>query len=479
MPAAKSGNNIYVTGSPNTLASITTDIGDTTFIEKTGTSPDIYTVKGNEIRHLRVRNGGVLTIGDPEDYSVNETLGFENLALDRTRFYIDEGGELMMVGNTVIDFGIAGDFRPYYSHIWGKTSVLGNDTYKPVWQNYRRIYIYETAWTSDTYSNDIWHFEKMIVGSSFTANDYAFYFGVRSRLRAHTFKSIIFDKSYGRGNNFYAITVPFETIGQNNLLFEDCNFEDVGNYPIYCHGGRIHVKNCTFGTTAGWKLYFIRAQQLYSFTGAKYDFGYNDKIPFGQSFSFVEGCTFENEVNKNIFIAVQGANVLIKDCEWQHDASDSIQVEYGSQVLFWTGNTFTGGRELYDLNYAGYIQRVFALNLLIQDSSETPIEGAIIYIAQSGGKEAFTFITGSDGRIHTCWDLKAAFLTHQHQYGNNKSTNVEYWSDDSNSTYHDVWIFKDGYSRNVKFVMDQDRAQTITLQPAPPNVRKSVKMVFG
>ena len=276
MPAAKSGNHIYVTGSPNTLASITTDINDTAFIEKTGTSPDIYTVKGDVIRYLRIRDGGVLTIGNPEDYSVNETLGFENLALDRTRFYVDAGGELMMVGDTVIDFGITGGFRPYYSYIYGKCSVLGNDTYKPVLQNYRRLYFHETTWTSDVYASDIWHFEKMIIGSSYTVNDYAFYFTAISKLRAHTFKSIIFDKSYGRGNGYYSITIPYNFIGQNNMLFEDCNFENVGNYPIYSHAGRVHVKNCTFGTTTSWKLYFLRTQQLFSYMEGKYDFGYDN-----------------------------------------------------------------------------------------------------------------------------------------------------------------------------------------------------------
>lgn len=467
MPAAKSGNHIYVTSSPNTLASITTDINDTTFIEKTGSSPDIYTVKGNVLRYLDVRNGGVLTIGDTGDYSMNETLGFENLANDRTRFYINAGGELMMVGDTVIDFGLAGGFRPMYTYVAGKTSVLGNDTYKPVWQNYRRIYLYETSWTVDTYVNDIWHFEKMIIGSSYTANDYAFIFEVISKLRAHTFKSIIFDKSYGRGLNFYAVGAHYNYVGYDNLVFEGCNFEDVGNYPIYSAGGRIHVKNCTFGTTASWKLLFYRGQQLYSFTEAKYDFGYNAKIPLGQSFSFVEGCTFENENNKNIILVARGANVLLKNNEWQHDAAgDSLSVEYGGQALFWTGNTFTGGREVYDLNYAGYIQRVFALNLLVQDPDEAPIEDAIIHIAQNEGKERFTFITGSDGRIHTCWDLKAAFLTHQHQYGNNKVTNVEYWSDDSNSTYHDVWIYKNGYrAQHLEMVMDADKAETVTIFP--------------
>ena len=306
----------------------------------------------------------------------------------------------------------------------------------------------------------------MIFGSGAIVNSYAFYFGVLSKLRAHTFKSILFDKSYGRGNNFYPFYTPYDFVGQDNMVIEDCNFEDVGNYGVYSSGGRVHAKNCTFGTTASRKLYFLRGQQLFSFTEGKYDFGYNDKIPFGQSFSFVEGCTFENELNKNIFLVVRGAVVLIKGCEWQHDAGESFQVEYSAQVLFWTGNTFTGGQELYDLNYSGYIQRVFALNLMVQDSDETPIEGAIIHIAQNEGKERFTFITGADGRIHTCWDLKAAFLTHQHQYGNNKATNVEYWSDDSNSTYHDVWIYKNGYrSQHLEIVMDSDNAETVTMFP--------------
>lgn len=467
MSAAKSGNHIYVSGSGNTLSSITTDIGDTTFIEKTASSPDIYTVKGNVARYLRIRNGGTLTIGDPEDYTNDETLEFENLAADRTRFYVDTGGTLLQYGDTTLNFS-KGTARPYYSYIYGKVDCLGDGTNNPVWKNYRRIYMYENQ-NNDTYSDDVWHFEEMTVGSGYTANDYAFYLNSLGKVRNHIFKSITFDKSVGNNVNMYCFSIPYGMRGAANITIEDIDFENTGNYPLYIQGGGIYVKDCTFGSTTSWKIYQLR-QFHPDPSNTVRDYGYQNEHFFGQQFTLLDGCTFENLPNDNIVYLNMGAVMAFKDCTWEHDSSDSLQVSYQARALLWTGNTFTGGREAYDVDYDGAIQRVFDLDLTIQDTDSNNLEDAIVFIEQSEGKEKFIFKTKSNGKLENCHDIEAALLTNQHQYGNSKTTDVEYWSDDDNSTYHDVTIYKDGYRPyTTTYVMDQARSATIQLDRIDAN----------
>ena len=185
MVAVKSGNHIYVTGTGNTLASITADINDTTFIEKTSSSPDVYTVKGNVARYLRIRNGGTLTIGDSADYSKNETLAFNSIVANYCRFYVDAGGRLEQYGDTTIDW-MTGAQRSYYWYVYGALYVRGDDTYTPVWQNYQRIYFYEQQ-NNNTYVNDIWDIDGLIIGSACTANYYALYFNAFGNIRFHKF----------------------------------------------------------------------------------------------------------------------------------------------------------------------------------------------------------------------------------------------------------------------------------------------------
>ena len=59
MTASKSGNNIVVNGTGNTLSSITTDIGDTTFIEQV--SAGVFEVKGNVKLYDGKYQGGRVT----------------------------------------------------------------------------------------------------------------------------------------------------------------------------------------------------------------------------------------------------------------------------------------------------------------------------------------------------------------------------------------------------------------------------------
>jgi len=463
MSAAKSGNHIVVTGTGNTLASITSDIADTTFIEKTSTSPDVYTIKGDVARYLYINAGGELTIGDPEDYSVNETLAFDQSVTQLNRLYVQAGGALLMYGDTVIDFDTHATNLSYYTYFRGKIVIQGDDTYKPVLQNYNRFYFYESE-NNDTYTDDIWTFDKMIFGSACTTNYYAFYFQGMGKVRNHSFTNITFDKSYGRGNAMYPIYIPYGINGFENITFNNINFADVGNYPVYLNNASSQeFSYCTFGTTTSWKVYIIGTYKNDS-TQRYYSYNYLSTEAYAQDFVYIHNCTFDSTGTSGVINVSVGGTLLLKDNEFQHTAGDSIQVDYQGTVMMWTGNTFTGGREVYDLDYAGCVQWVHSLDLTIQDPEGNPVEDCKVGISQSEGKESFLFRTNSSGKLINHFGINKALLTWKHQYGNNKTTNAEYWSDDSNGTYHIIRIFKVGYRPyEVNYTMSDEVTQTITL----------------
>lgn len=456
MTATKSGNHIYVAGTGNTLTSITADIADTTFIEET--SPGVFTVKGNVARYLRIRSGGVLTIGNPTDYSVAETLQFENLAANNTRFYVDANGELAQYGNTMIDFSISSN-RSYYTYIYGKTTVLGDATYQPVWQNYQRIYMYETS-LGNTYTNDVWHFENMIIGSAFTTGYYAFYFQGMGKVREHVFRNITFDKSYGRGMSMYCFRMAYIVSGAHKMTFEDLKFVDVGNYPIY-GGMDCRWSNCVFSASTNRKLYLYNGFGAAPNTLGLRDYGLKQEHFAGQRFTLIEDCTFENIANVNDVYVRYGTVALFKDNDFQATSGERLQLDYQGLAMMWN-NTIT--QETFDVNSGSTIQWVYGLDLTIEDRQGNPIEGAFVHVEQSEGKERFVFETKANGKLDQMHDLEVALLTNLHQYGNSKTSNSEYWSDASNSTSHQVVVFKDGYRpAAATFVMDADKSSTIQL----------------
>ena len=465
MSATKSGNHIVVTGSGNTLASITSDIGDTSFIEKTSTSPDIYTMKGNVARYLYINNGGILTIGDPDDYSKNETLAFDQSVTQLNRLYVNAGGHLKMYGDTVLNFTSHATNRAYYSYLYGAITVQGNDTYKPIWQNYRRLYFYEGQ-NNDTYSNDIWAFDNMIFGGADAANEYCLYFNSIGKVRNHSFTNITWDKTAGgRSNQMYCLYSPYGMNGFENITFNNLNFANVGNYPIYMNNANSQeYSSCTFGTTTSWKVYVLGTYKSDP-TQRQGSYGYLSSEYYAQDFVYIHDSVFDSTGTAGVIYVNQGGTLLLKDNEFQHTAGDSIQVTYQGTVMMWTGNTFTGGREVYDIDFAGCVQWVYGLDLTIEDKFGNPIEDVKVGITQSGGKESFLFRTNSDGKLINHFGINKALLTWKHQYGNNKTTNIELWSDASNSTYHQVNIFKLGYRpKTFNIVMSEDRSQTVVLR---------------
>jgi len=461
MTAAKNSNHIQISGTGNTLASVTSDIADTTFIEKTGTSPDVYTVKGNVGRQFRIMNGGELTIGDPLDFTNDETLAFDPLANSRTTFYCYGNGQLYQYGATTIDFSSNATYYPQYAYLYGGIHVEGDGTNNPVWKNFRRMYLRNYD-ANNTYDKETYFYE-MTIGSNYSANQYGFFVDFFRRVYSIHFENVTFDISVGTKNvntHFFYFTGVFPS---QKMVLKGLDFVDAGIPIQNVRGTPLLFEDCTFSETSGWNASFI-CNAHPDTCATYYSDGENDTDTYGQVYSMMDNCDFENYANKNGIHIQYGACVVFRDCDWQATSNDSIQITGPASAWLWTGNVFSGGNETYDLNNGGYVNRVHGLDLTIEDPDGNGIDGAFVHIEQSEGKEKYLFKTDASGKLIAVHGHEVALLCHQHQYGDNESTAVEYWSDSSNGTSHDVVITANGYHGKVaNYVMDQERSDTIVL----------------
>ena len=469
MPAEKSGNHIYITGVGNNLDSIVSNINDPDFIYQDRTNHAVVNCSSVN-RYLSIREGGELNVGGiPQSF---DGAGYGGYALEfKTststdgygRLEVTRGGTLNVYGDSVIDLG-SGSRRSDFSYIHGKMYVTGSDSYKPVIQNAYQIRFYETI-NNDTYNNDIWTWNNVILGSSFLAGGTTLAFFSMGQVRNHSFTNLLFDKTYGRNQNCRALSYTYSHPSYGNMTMENWTVRYGGGggyYKIIGPAGGI-LKNFSVGKdTTDWSVAFSGPQQKYVGTYNEPVRGSEDQdtnTVFGQSFALLDGWTFESSSSSTSdMLARYGTSITIKDCTFQNTTGTRLYLESNSTVRIWSGNTLTGGQSIVSNSN---INTVYDLDLTVQDRQGNPIENALVYIRQSQGFEEFVFQTKSNGKLANCCRLEVALLTNLNRYA---TSLTRYWSDDSNDTYHEVIILKSGYRPVTKtFVMDQSRTDTIVL----------------
>jgi hypothetical protein len=116
----------------------------------------------------------------------------------------------------------------------------------------------------------------------------------------------------------------------------------------------------------------------------------------------------------------------------------------------------------WDINWVhaaektGSVNRQASFNLLVQDTSGNPIEGASVVLADKDGTELFSGTTDSNGEI------TEQIVTYQ-KYTKNGTANATI-----TTTYspHTITISKSGYiTKTVKLTMDRKREEVETLEP--------------
>ncbi len=467
MPAAKSGNNIYVTGSGNTLDSVTTDINDITFIEKVSNTPPTFELKGTVARTLYVRPGGELTIGDPNDFSYQEVLRFAPTANDRAQFNVDSLGTLKMYGNTKI---ICSTSATYYTSqsFRGKIIIQGNDTYRPVLEKVWRLYLAQVALSDADAAFNSKTWDKVNVENFWgTRNSGYLSFYTLHKVIPGTwsFTNMLIDGYTAGGDwNGYGITatlnagevdkVTLDNIEIRNCLYSVANFYNSGMFTnCHFHHNYYRAAQTTLNLAIQPRYYSDRFAQYLG--------------DAGQGFLYFKDCVFDNNTQSSTtkyHIYMQaGYRMMFDGCTFDAVTYCGNISERALGFFRGTANTYSGNPN-WSIYNGSTIFCVKDLDLTVVDKDGSPIENATITCEQNDKKEVLVFYTDNNGRPRTTYYLGGKILLTWREQLDVNGLSFSYWSDASNSTYHTITVNKDGYEPfETTLVMSEDRTITATL----------------
>jgi len=442
MTAYTSGNYITVGGSGNTLASITADINDASFIEEV--TPDYYLVKDRgSSGGLTISTGGELTIGDPTDFSVTESLVLENLTSNRQRFYVYAGGICNVYGNTELILA-SGSTTAYggTTYNYGEFIMSGSSEYPVTFWGFRDI-------TQD--ANSVLRWNYVNVGKS------SYRYGYMLSIKYPSTMSIsncnlntgigaipIYD---ARGNH------QTEPIGHHTLFIDNCDFTNMA-FPTCILDPAIKITNSTFSV-----------QNLNQYVTPARD-------PLG--FSWIHGSTFTNDSGSDDQYVFEGSlmNNLIESSSITFSPTTRIlsglNVGGPSQRFMFKHVSFTSASyEKYSGTATYAVEYVNRLTVTVVDSTGSPVENARIAITQIDDYEAWSFKTNSSGQIDV-YGYPWLLCTHYRKYGDYPLFYYDYKSDAVNGGGHNIVVIKAGYATYNKTVyVSEDREVDIILQPLP------------
>jgi len=455
---------ITISGTGNTLASVCSDIGDITVMQDMGGG--IYEVYPLKARYFNIANGGTLTIGDVDDFSVSETLRFPFYANAYGRIYVYSGGRLEIYGDcqVIMNYSCTSAQYPDYSYFYGNIHIEGDATYKPIFRGARRLYIQPMSTT-----------EALWLAQELTLK----YCKIGECHRNYVYL------------NLYYGTPPTFEIDHLVLL------NDLYTAVLYCLVGtvdpslqidwpaitNISVEDTNAAVTLYYTYPYIKDSTI-SVTRAAYWYNAQKGMP-GVNSGYLTYDFIRDSRNVELFRKVgQGINTLLENVTYNSVYSYTFYTYNGGVLLLkgCTGNkrclTYTGGTTLcYDSdyfysgsspvldNYGSTIRKVYELDITVEDMDGNPLADANVNIKQKDSYEEYHCWTDANGKLISKFDLQAVYLANRVK--RTSSETEEYWSDDSNSSYHTITVSKAGYKSADAFnlVMDQDRTQTVQLRP--------------
>ncbi len=470
MPAIKSGTFIHIIGPGITsYEDILIDIADTAWFEKISTSPLIYQVKGPHV--IRVVDEGQLQQGDSNDFSKQETLEIAPTANGNSGFLIDHGGAFFLYGNIEIKHTINSFFGTWTTR--GKLFLRGNTTYKPKISNFHRLDFTYNSIDSNDFIHDIWDIEKGLFENAFNTSSQPFGIALNTISPKHRFVDNVYDAKVGALPGEYsgfAATFAADVYDTGrNILIDNCTFKHFNSQGLRLIGSSAIVKNCLFDTNKNQGCQIDTNAHLPKLDHAQITGPYGT---FSQEFYVLENCNFINNTTSSI--TTRGVPVLFKNCNFNETNKNIIASP--ALVFLWTGNIFAATIVLSKSFGAAFFD-VRALDLTITDTNDNPIEGANITITQKNKKETWTFTTDINGKLITSPYLENKIILVWRERIDPLPNTYEFWSDDSNATYHTIEISAFGFvTKQQPIVMDQDRIVTIKLQVgvAPPPVLAKV-----
>ena len=465
MSASKDGNNILIEGTGNTLASVTSDIADTAFIENV--SGSVYQINATTTRWLIIATGGELTIGNPEKFSTSETLKYVTTANNNCRFEVRNGGQFNMYGDVVLDLCETGAYYAYQSYIYGGFHIEGDHRYRPIIQNQHWL-----GFMCNGSADDDIYMDHCIVGSTSYPSSWDA-FGIKlmgyqqyTRSNIHL-EYIEFNQSYGQGHNMAAINFEYGGRGTERYIFNHCIFDTLSvGFESECGAGS--VMNSTFRDVSSWC--FMNSRGAPNFGDQQYyHYGTSPAKLYGQTYNVCSGNTFENSGAGKKIDTYYGATLLLTDCDFQETGTNTIVIPHQGSVLLYSGNTFAASDYL-NLYRSGNLKIVNRFKWTVEDESSNPLSGATIFVRQNEDKERFLFETGIDGKPYTVLDDGAVYLSYIFQRAGNTTGDTwaqEIISSSGNSTYHTVVFSKEGYrsvTKTYEVEEDGDTEETIEMR---------------
>jgi len=190
-----------------------------------------------------------------------------------------------------------------------------------------------------------------------------------------------------------------------------------------------------------------------------------------------EDCTFQDCYDSSSTergLYTYGSVIKLKNCTFAgvDDAlSRGVQAMYGARILLQgglAGQTWTNVTTelVFSTSYNVAFYEVYELDLTVQDSEGSPIEGAIVSVRQKEGHETHSFITDSNGNIKDCNYDDPVFV-----YGEILSNTPTYnlWSDGTGNQVHELMISHPDYVTDTREVtFDQNRTIVAVLGATPP-----------
>jgi hypothetical protein len=474
MPAIKSGNEIYIIGpGETTLADVVIGINDVTWFIYKGSG--IYALLANH--KINVRDEGTLIIGDKNDFSVFEGLDFEASGDNHLSIIVQNGGTFKQYGNSYIDY--AAGVNHYYSggsSFNGNLIIDGNITYRPIWKGVFIIKILARDFLIPSIINVKWLYITLRAPS---LGGGILPFTIQGVLNDDViFENCIFEGNpewtpgQGRGRVPYLEDITSATDWR--IVLKNCEIRYFDAVSFIAP--QLRWLNCNFhdNDTLGTLIRMPFSQIATWATPSPWE-DRESYVSWGQNFALVEGCTFVDNIGTIDILITSGSIILFKDCDFL-DSSFNIRIQQNSTALLWTGNTFAGDFSVLSANFFAY---VFSLKITITDTDDIPIPNAIVRVKQKDDKESWQFFTDSNGEIngHPLLDSQVMCIHKVWVSGDPVTGVFEFWSDDSNSTYHIVEVSAFGYiTKQEQIVMDQDKEITIKLAigVSPPPVKAKV-----
>lgn len=469
MACTKSGatpvaGTITVSGTGNTMASMLTDIGDNTWVEKVSSSPDVYEIK---CRYLTFAVGGELIIGDSGDFSFVEIVRHVFVGTNGyNRLYINVNGMLKMYGASemILNYNCTSVQYPDYCYIYGNVHLEGDDTYKPLLKGGRRFYFYANFTVESYYNSSEWTLYKCQIGECYANYIYFYIYAGLPKTFLIEDVTIVNDLYTIAQYPFYWVQyIPLDTIPPIKNI--KCGSEAVVTYKVMNYGYGTYFKDCVWIATYGTYPITVNGSQR---ARGEYSPTYDWQLTEAQMESrkigqwidaFYENVDLQTTHTYQISAGAD-AQVIMKNCPNTNNKNNLIQT--GANLLCWNSSNVWSRIVISD-NYGSMAKNVFLLDLTIQDVDSNPLADCYIRIAQKDDKEFFLCRTGANGKIIALYGLGGVLCANAIK--KTTAETLEYWSDNSNSTYHIVTVLKEGYySETFNVVMDQDRTQTVTLK---------------